>query len=134
MIAAADRGAMLDASTVFYMDKIVTGSDGIGVVDIRLPIGENIRALAAAKGKPIGEMVVGVLDRPRHEQLIDDIRAAGAGTRLLRDGDVAGGISAASYEGRIDLCAGIGGQPGGGGDGLRHQGARRVHPDSARAR
>ena len=113
MIAASDRGAMLDASTVFYMDKLVTGAEGIGVVDIRRPIGENIRALAAAKGKPVGEMVIGVLDRPRHDQLIEDIRAAGAGTRLLRDGDVAGGISAASYEGRIDLCAGIGGSPEG---------------------
>src|SRR5262245_38853776 len=113
MIAASDRGTMLDASSVYYMDKIVTGAEGIGVVDIRRPIGDNIRALAAAKGKPIGEIVVGVLDRPRHEQLIDDIRAAGAGTRLMRDGDVAGGISAASYEGRIDICAGIGGRPEG---------------------
>jgi fructose-1,6-bisphosphatase II len=80
MIAASDRGAMLDASSVFYMDKLVTGAEGIGVVDIRRPIGENIRALAAAKGKPIGEIVVG---------------------------------SAASYEGRIDICAGIGGSPEG---------------------
>ncbi|MEP6842880.1 MAG: fructose-bisphosphatase class II, partial [Pseudolysinimonas sp.] len=73
MIAAADRGAMLDAHMVFYMDKIVAGPEGVGVVDIRKPIGENIRALAAAKGKPVGEMWIGVLDRPRHEQLIADI-------------------------------------------------------------
>ena len=113
MIAAADRGAMLDAHSVFYMDKIVTGPEGIGVVDIRKPIGENIRALAKAKGKDVGEMYIGVLDRPRHEQLIADIRAAGAGTRLLLDGDVAGGINAASYEGRLDMCVGIGGSPEG---------------------
>jgi fructose-1,6-bisphosphatase II len=113
MIAAADRGAMLDAHTVFYMQKIVTGAEGIGVVDIRKPIGENIRALAKAKGKRVGEMYIGVLDRPRHEQLIADIRAAGAGTRLLLDGDVAGGINAASYEGRLDMCVGIGGSPEG---------------------
>ena len=113
MIAASDRGTMLDASTVYYMDKIVTGPEGVGVVDIRKPIAENIRALAKAKGKPIGEMYIGVLDRPRHIQLIDDIRAAGAGTRLMLDGDVAGGINAASYEGRLDMCVGIGGSPEG---------------------
>ena len=113
MIAAADRGAMLDAHMVFYMQKIVTGPEGIGVVDIRRPIGENIRALAKAKGKSAGEMYIGVLDRPRHEQLIADIRAAGAGTRLLLDGDVAGGINAASYEGRLDMCVGTGGSPEG---------------------
>jgi fructose-1,6-bisphosphatase II len=83
MIAAADRGAMLDAHTVFYMNKIVAGPEGVGVVDIRKPVGENIRALAKA------------------------------GTRLLLDGDVAGGINAASYEGRLDMCVGIGGSPEG---------------------
>jgi len=98
---------------VFYMDKIVAGPEGVGVIDIRKPIGDNIRALAEAKGKPVGEMWIGVLDRPRHEQLIADIRAAGAGTRLLLDGDVAGGINAASYEGRLDMCVGIGGSPEG---------------------
>jgi fructose-1,6-bisphosphatase II len=113
MIAVADRGSMLDASTVYYMSKIVTGAAGIGVVDIRKPIGENIRALAAAKGKPVEEMTIAVLDRPRHAQLIEDIRAAGAGTRMMLDGDVAGGINAARYETRIDMCVGIGGSPEG---------------------
>ena len=96
MIAAADRGAMLDASSVFYMDKIVGGPEAIGVVDIRQTVAENVRAIAKAKGKSVAEIQVGVLDRPRHEGLIADIRAAGAGTRLLLDGDVAGGIDAAS--------------------------------------
>ncbi|MBX3194695.1 MAG: class II fructose-bisphosphatase [Microbacteriaceae bacterium] len=113
MIAASDRGTMLDASSVFYMDKLVTGPDGVGVVDIRKPVAENIRALAKAKRKDVSELSIGVLDRPRHEGLIDEIRAAGAGTRLLLDGDVAGGIDAASYEGRIDMCVGIGGSPEG---------------------
>ncbi|WP_432541517.1 class II fructose-bisphosphatase [Kineococcus sp. SYSU DK002] len=113
MIAAADRGAMLDAHTVFYMEKIVTGPEGVGVVDLRQPIGENVRALAKAKGKDVSEIQVGVLDRPRHEQLIADIRAAGAGTRLLLDGDVMGGIGAASYEARLDMCVGTGGSPEG---------------------
>ena len=113
MIAVADRGSMLDASTVFYMQKIVTGAEGAGVIDIRKPIGDNIRALAKAKGKPVDEIVVAVLDRPRHAQLIEDIRATGAGTRLMLDGDVAGGINAAMYGTRIDICAGIGGSPEG---------------------
>jgi fructose-1,6-bisphosphatase II len=113
MIAVADRGSMLDASMVFYMDKIVTSAEGIGVVDIRQPVGENIRALAKALGKPVSEITVAVLDRPRHAQLIDDIRAAGAGTRLMLDGDVAGGINAARHSTRIDMCVGTGGSPEG---------------------
>lgn len=113
MIAVSDRGTMLDASSVFYMDKIVTGAEGRGVIDIRMPIGENIRAFAKAKGKPVSEIVVAVLDRPRHEDLIEQIRATGAGTRLMLDGDVAGGINAALYGTRIDICAGIGGSPEG---------------------
>lgn len=113
VIAVSDRGTMLDASEVFYMDKIVTGPEGRGVVDIRQPISENIRALAKAKGKTIDEMVIAVLDRPRHTQLIADIRATGAGTRLLLDGDVAGGIHASRYGSRIDMCVGIGGSPEG---------------------
>src|SRR6195952_5248749 len=113
MIAVADRGSMLDASTVFYMRKIAAGPEGVGVIDIRKPIGENIRALAKAKGKEVSEMKIAVLDRPRHAQLIEDIRAAGAGTRLMLDGDVAGGINAARYETRTDMCVGIGGSPEG---------------------
>lgn len=113
VIAASDRGSMLDASAVFYMNKLVTGPEGHGVVDIRKPIGENIRALAKAKGKSVGEMVIAVLDRPRHEQLIAEIRTVGAGTRLLLDGDVAGSIHAARYGSRIDMCVGIGGSPEG---------------------
>ncbi|MCS5734232.1 class II fructose-bisphosphatase [Herbiconiux daphne] len=113
MLAASDRGTMLDASSVFYMNKIVTDADGFGVIDIDRPIGDNIRALAKAKGKDVGDIRVAVLDRPRHAQLIEDIRATGAGTRLLLDGDVAGGINAARYGTRIDMCVGIGGSPEG---------------------
>ncbi|HKT55221.1 MAG TPA: class II fructose-bisphosphatase [Microbacterium sp.] len=113
VLAVSDRGTMLDASSVFYMDKLVTGPAGVGVVDIRLPIGENIRLLAKALGKPVSEMVVSVLHRPRHEKLIEDIREAGAGTRLLSDGDVAGGINSARHDGRTDMCVGIGGSPEG---------------------
>ena len=113
MIAVADRGAMLDASAVFYMEKLVTGEEGIGVVDLRRPIADNISALAAAKGKRVSDMVVAVLDRPRHADLIEEIRAAGATTALLLDGDVAGGINAAMEDSDVDICAGTGGSPEG---------------------
>lgn len=113
MIAVADRGSMLDASSVFYMEKIVTSHEGMGVVDIDRPIAENIRALAQAKNKPVEAMRIAVLDRPRHENLIEDIRKTGAGTRLILDGDVAGGINAARHDTRIDMCVGIGGSPEG---------------------
>lgn len=113
VIAVADRGAMLDASSVFYMNKLVSGQEAHGVLDIRLPISENIRLLAKAKGKPVDEMVIAVLDRPRHAPLIEEIRATGAGTRLMLDGDVAGGINAAMYGTRIDMCVGTGGSPEG---------------------
>ena len=113
MIAVADRGSMYDPSAVFYMDKIVAGHEAHGVVDLARPIGDNIRALAKAKNKGVSDVVVAVLDRPRHAQLVADILAAGAGTRMLLDGDVAGGINAAMYGTRIDMCVGVGGTPEG---------------------
>ena len=113
VIAVSDRGTMLDASSIFYMDKIVTSAAGRGVVSLDQPIADNIRDLAQAMKKPVGEMTIAVLDRPRHAGLIDAIRSAGAGTRLMLDGDVAGGINAARYETRIDMCVGIGGSPEG---------------------
>ncbi len=113
VLAVGNRGAMLDASAVFYMDKLVTGPAGVGVVDIRRPIGDNIRRLARALGKPVDEMIVSVLNRPRHAQLIHDIREVGAATRLISDGDIAGGINAARHNARIDMCVGVGGSPEG---------------------
>jgi fructose-1,6-bisphosphatase II len=113
VIAVSDRGSMFDPSAVFYMDKLVTGPEGRGVVDLDRPIGDNIRALAEAKGLAVEDMQVAVLDRPRHADLIAQIRAAGASTRLLLDGDVAGGINAARPDSRIDMCVGIGGTPEG---------------------
>ncbi|MBB4071978.1 class II fructose-bisphosphatase [Leucobacter sp. OH2974_COT-288] len=113
VIAVADRGSMYDPSAVFYMDKLVCGPEGVGIVDIRNPIGENIRALARAKGVDVSDIRVAVLDRPRHHQLIADIRAAGAGTELIMDGDVAAGVNAARFDSRVDLAVGIGGTPEG---------------------
>jgi len=113
VIAVADRGSMLDASAVYKMNKLVTGPAGVGVCDIRLPIGENIRAYAKAAGKAVDEMVVAVLDREYNGDIIQQIRNTGAATRLLLDGDVAGGIQAARGDSRIDICAGVGGSPEG---------------------
>lgn len=113
VIAVADRGSMFDPSAVFYMDKLVCGPEGVGVVDIDRPIGENVRALARAKGVDVNDIRVAVLDRPRHEQLVADIREAGAGVRLIMDGDVAAGVEAAEWDSRIDMCVGIGGTPEG---------------------
>jgi fructose-1,6-bisphosphatase II len=113
VIAVADRGSMLDASAVYKMNKLVTGPAGVGVCDIRLPIGENIRAYAKAAGKAVDEMVVAVLDREYNGEIIQQIRDTGAATRLLLDGDVAGGIQAARGDSRIDICAGVGGSPEG---------------------
>jgi len=113
MIAVAERGSMLDASSVFYMDKIVTGEGGRGVIDLDRPIGDNIRALARALGKSVSEIEVAILDRPRHEELIRDIQEAGAHTKLLLDGDVAGSVSAASLDSTTDMCVGVGGSPEG---------------------
>ncbi|WP_166987270.1 class II fructose-bisphosphatase [Canibacter zhoujuaniae] len=113
VIAVADRGSMYDPSAVFYMNKLVVGPEGVGVVDIRKPIGENIRALAKVKGVETSDIRVAVLDRPRHDQLITDIREAGAGVQLFLDGDVAAGVNAASFDSRVDICVGVGGTPEG---------------------
>jgi fructose-1,6-bisphosphatase II len=113
VIAVSERGTMLDASSVFYMDKLVAGPEAVGLLDIRRPIGDNIRALAKAKNKDVGDIVVAILDRPRHAELIRQVHEAGAATRLMLDGDVAGGIQSAMYGSRVDICAGIGGSPEG---------------------
>ncbi len=113
VIAVADRGTMYDPVDAFYMDKLVAGPEAIGVISLEQSIGDNIREYARATGKDVEDVVVAVLDRPRHAELIEEIRSAGAGTRLMRDGDVAGGINASRWESRIDMCAGAGGTPEG---------------------
>ena len=113
VIAVSPRGTMFNPVDAYYMEKLVAGPAGVGVVSLEQSIGDNIRELAKAKDMPVSEMVVAVLDRPRHEGLIDEIRSTGAGTRLMRDGDVAGGINASLWQSRIDLCVGTGGTPEG---------------------
>lgn len=113
VLAVAECGAMYDPSVVHYMDKLVTCSEAAESVDIARPAGDNVRAVAKAKGISTNELVVAVLDRPRHEDLVEEVRITGARVRLLPDGDVAGAIAAARPGSGIDLLLGIGGTPEG---------------------
>jgi fructose-1,6-bisphosphatase II len=113
VLAVAPRGSMYDPSAVFYMEKLACGPEAAGVVDIRLPVAENIRRTAKAKGSKAEDVTVVLLDRPRHEQLVEDIRATGARIKFITDGDVAGAIMAARPDTGIDLLLGVGGTPEG---------------------
>src|SRR5246127_169141 len=113
VLAVADRGAMFDPSAVFYMNKIAVGPEAAHVLDITAPIAENIRAVAKVKALSVRDMTGCILDRPRHAQLIQDVRDTGARIRLITDGDVAGAISACRPESGTDMLAGIGGTPEG---------------------
>jgi fructose-1,6-bisphosphatase II len=113
VLAVAERGAMFDPSAVFYMNKIAVGPEAVDAIDITAPIGENIRQVAKAKHLSVSDMTVCILDRPRHEQLMAEVREAGARIRLITDGDVAGAISACRPNSGTDLLAGVGGTPEG---------------------
>ena len=113
VMAVANRGAMYDPSAVFYMDKLATGPDAADVVDIRLPVAENIRRVARAKRETTADVTVVMLDRPRHDKLADEVRATGARIRYITDGDVAGAVMAARPTTGVDLLLGIGGTPEG---------------------
>jgi fructose-1,6-bisphosphatase II len=113
VLAVSARGSMYDPSAVFYMSKLVTGPAAAGVVDIEAPVAHNVAAVAKAKGISPNDVTVVILDRPRHAQLISDVRAAGARIQLITDGDVAGAIMAARDGTGIDLLLGIGGTPEG---------------------
>ncbi|GAA4285170.1 class II fructose-bisphosphatase [Brevibacterium daeguense] len=115
VMAVSEGGSMYDPSAVFYMEKLVTGPEAADSVDLRLPVAENIRRVAKAKGKgkDMSSVTVVILDRPRHAELIDEVRQAGARIRLISDGDVAGAISACRPETGIDMLMGIGGTPEG---------------------
>jgi fructose-1,6-bisphosphatase II len=113
VIALAPRGAMFDPKGAFYMNKIVTGPEAASVIDITAPAGENVRRVAKAKGVDVSDITVIVLDRPRHADLLKELRAAGARIRLIRDGDVAAAIETARIGTGIDILMGIGGTPEG---------------------
>ena len=114
VLAVAERGAMFDPSAVFYMNKIAVGPEAVDAIDITAPIGENIRAVAKAKHLSVSDMTVCILDRPRHEKLMSEVREAGARIRLITDGDVAGVIHTADPTNTgIDIYIGVGGAPEG---------------------
>ncbi|MET7289637.1 MULTISPECIES: class II fructose-bisphosphatase [unclassified Streptomyces] len=113
VLAAAERGAMFDPSAVFYMDKLVTGPEAADFVDIDAPVAVNIRRIAKAKRSAPEDVTVVILDRPRHEGIIKEVREAGARIKLISDGDVAGSILALREGTGIDLLLGIGGTPEG---------------------
>ncbi|MFT4148529.1 MAG: class II fructose-bisphosphatase [Micrococcaceae bacterium] len=113
VLAVAEENSMYDASEVFYMEKLIVGEDAAGVIDITLPAKINLNLIAKAKNKKLNQLTVCVLDRPRHEDLIKEINAAGARVCLISDGDVAGGIAAARPNTGIDVLMGIGGSPEG---------------------
>ncbi len=114
VIAIAEGGSLLNAPDV-YMDKVAIGPGyPEGVVSLDALPAENIKALAKAKGVPVGEITACVLDRPRHASIIEDIRSVGAGIRLIGDGDIAGVIHTTTPEETgIDIYLGIGGAPEG---------------------
>ncbi|AYN39655.1 class II fructose-bisphosphatase [Streptomyces dangxiongensis] len=113
VLAAAERGGMFDPSAVFYMDKLVTGPEAADFVDIDAPVAVNIRRIAKAKRSAPEDVTVVILDRPRHEGLIREVREAGARIKLISDGDVAGSVYALREGTGVDLLLGIGGTPEG---------------------
>ncbi len=113
VMAVAPRGTMYDPSAVFYMEKLVTGPEAADVVDIRNPVAANIEAIAKAKGTRKENITVVLLDRPRHAQIVEEVRATGARIKFISDGDVAGAIMAARPDTGIDLLLGVGGTPEG---------------------
>jgi fructose-1,6-bisphosphatase II len=112
-VAVADRGSMFNPGPIVYMDKIAVGPEGKGAIDLEVSPSVNLRSVARAKGKDIRDLTVTILDRPRHEKLIAEIRKAGARIRLITDGDVAGALMTAWPDSGIDLLMGIGGTPEG---------------------
>ena len=113
VLAVSARGSMYDPSAVFYMEKLATGPEAAGMVDVSAPPAANIAAVARAKACSPHDVTVVILDRPRHKELIHQVRAAGARIKLITDGDVAGAIMAAREGTGIDLMLGVGGTPEG---------------------
>jgi fructose-1,6-bisphosphatase class II len=112
VLAASPRGGLLHAPDL-YMEKLVVGPSSKDVVELDAPVADNLRAIATALHREIDDLVVIVLDRPRHEKLVADIRATGARIRLISDGDLSAGIAAAVVGSGVHAVMGIGGAPEG---------------------
>ena len=111
VVALAERGTMFDPGPCVYMEKLAVGRELAGVVDFEAPLALNLRLVAKAKGAHVADLTVCILDRPRHEELITQIRSAGARVKLITDGDVAGAIMAARDGTGVDMLVGVGGTP-----------------------
>ncbi|MBM3125380.1 MAG: class II fructose-bisphosphatase [Chloroflexi bacterium] len=112
-VAVAPRGTMFDAGPFVYMNKIAVGPEAKGRIDIEKSIIENLKAIAKAKDKAVEDLTTIILDRPRHEGMISEIRRAGARIRQIPDGDVAAAVMTAWPESGVDVLLGIGGTPEG---------------------
>jgi fructose-1,6-bisphosphatase II len=113
VIAVSPRGTMFDPGPCVYMEKIAVGPECAGVIDIRKSVTENLHAVAEAKRETVRDVTAVILDRERHDGIIEEVRAAGARIRLIPDGDVAGAISTAWPDTGADILFGIGGTPEG---------------------
>ena len=113
VIAVSEHGTMNCPREIVYMNKIAVGREARDVIDINSSVDTNLQNIAKAKGRRVNELTVVVLDRPRHQQLIEDVRWAGARIKLISDGDVAAGVHAAMSESGVDVLMGIGGTPEG---------------------
>ncbi len=113
VVGAAPAGSMYDPGPSFYMQKLVVSQSAKNVIDLDAPVETNLKNIAKALGKDIKDLTVFVLDKPRHKQLITDIRTAGARIQLHTDGDVAGALLAVDPRSEIDLMIGTGGTPEG---------------------
>jgi len=112
-VALAESGSMFNPGPIVYMHKIAVGLAGKGHIDIDAPIEVNLNVIAREKGADVDDLTVVILERPRHEELIQRVRETGARIRLITDGDVAGAMLAARPDSGIDLLIGIGGTPEG---------------------
>ncbi|MFI5843614.1 class II fructose-bisphosphatase [Catenuloplanes sp. NPDC051500] len=113
VLAVAERGAMFDPSAVFYMEKLAVGPEYAAVIDIEAGVQENLRRIAKVKGGSVSDVEVCILDRPRHANLVKEVRDAGARIKFISDGDIAGAIAAARENAEVDVLMGIGGTPEG---------------------
>jgi len=109
IIAVSERGTMFDPGPIFYMDKIAVGPESKGVIDINASPTENLKAVAKAKGESVRDVTAVILNRSRHDDLIAEIREAGARIRLIEHGDAPAAIATAWYDSGIDILFGIGG-------------------------
>lgn len=112
-VAVAPRGTMFNPGPFVYMDKIAVGPAAKGKINIEAPVADNLKAIAKANGKTVEDLTAVILDRPRHAQLIAEVRRNGVRIRLIPDGDVAGALMTAWPDSGIDVLFGIGGTPEG---------------------